>query len=349
MNQDITFHRILDILENFQKNSPMLNTFAYGNLIDFGQQHISGGTVNYPFMFAVPQSVEYQENITVYQFNLIFADILNVSLDNEKDIISNMSLEVRRFLSFVKYGINTYPELFDNIDITLPTVGYPFWERFADHVGGIALDCQITVFEPLDACDWFPTPTATPAPTTTPTGTPVLSPSATPAVTPTQTMTPSATCGLTTQYLKEEIQGGSSIKLSLFVDAGFTTAANATCDLGVSGTYDISGGATGVSFTTAISNAEHTLVFNTGSSISGFTISNINTIGCTCPTDIKICRTYNITGLSFGGTFNWFDCDGTTQTSGNITTTQTICAMQDTVNLIAGTGTITEVGDCKII
>ena len=191
MNQDITFHRILDILENFQKNSPMLNTFAYGNLIDFGQQHISGGTVNYPFLFAVPQSIEFQENITTYQFNLIFADILNVSLDNEKDIISNMSLEVRRFLSFVKYGINTYPELFNNIDITLPTIGYPFWERFSDHVGGIALDCNITVFEPLDACDWFPTPTASPNPTSTPTSTPAAEPTSTPTNTPTTTPTPS--------------------------------------------------------------------------------------------------------------------------------------------------------------
>ena len=98
-----------------------------------------------------------------------------------------MSLEVRRFLSFVKYGINTYPELFNNIDITLPTIGYPFWERFSDHVGGIALDCNITVFEPLDACDWFPTPTATPAPTTTPTSTPAAEPTSTPTTTPTST------------------------------------------------------------------------------------------------------------------------------------------------------------------
>jgi len=277
MNQDITFHRILDILENFQKNSPMLNTFAYGNLIDFGQQHISGGTVNYPFMFAVPQSVEYQENITVYQFNLIFADILNVSLDNEKDIISNMSLEVRRFLSFVKYGINTYPELFDNIDITLPTVGYPFWERFADHVGGIALDCQITVFEPLDACDWFPTPTPTPSNTAAPN--------------PTMTPTPSATCPITTQYLGVELQDNTKFKLSLWNDAGNTSPATANCD------YTISGTATGdlgtvYTGTEVIAQGQHIKQFNLdpvlqpGEIIISFDVLSYSTSGCDCPVNL---------------------------------------------------------------
>jgi hypothetical protein len=291
MNQDITFHRILDILENFQKNSPMLNTFAYGNLVDFGQQHISGGTVNYPFLFAVPQSIEYQENITVYQFNLLFTDILNVSLDNEKDIISNMSLEVRRFLSFVKYGINTYPELFDNIDVTLPTAGFPFWERFADHVGGIALDIQITVFEPLDACDWFPTPTASPQPTNTPSMTPSNTP--TPEVTPTMTMTPSpsASCGLTTQYLEVVLQSCNSFKLALWNDAGFTSVANATCDLPISGTAygDMGTIYTGVE---VIDNGQHQHTFNLnavlqpGECISSFVVHGVDTSGCTCPLNL---------------------------------------------------------------
>lgn len=279
MNQDITFHRILSILENFQKNSPMLNTFAYGNLIDFGQQHISGGTVNYPFLFAVPQSIEYQENITTYQFNLIFADILNVSLDNEKDIISNMSIEVRRFMSFVKYGINTYPELFDNIDITLPTIGYPFWERFADHVGGIALDINITVFEPLDACDWFPTPTATAQPTLTPTQTP--------------SMTPTPTCPLTTQYLEVQLEDNTKFKLILWNQSDFTSPANALCD------YVISGQAVGDLGT--VYNGQETIlagqhqhqfnlapVLQPGEIVISFTVFSYTAPTCACPINLVL-------------------------------------------------------------
>ena len=139
-DQYTTFHKVLDYLESFQIQSPILNTFAYGNLIDFGQQHISGGTVQYPFMFAVPQSIQYEDNITTYQFSLIFADILNWDLTNEKDCVSDMSLEARRFLSFIKRGINTFPELYDNMDVVLPANAIPFFERFGDHVAGVAMD-----------------------------------------------------------------------------------------------------------------------------------------------------------------------------------------------------------------
>jgi hypothetical protein len=253
-------------------------------------------------MFVVPLSVNYGENITEYQFSLIFADILNYDLSNELGAVSDMSLEAKRFMSYIKRGINTFPALYDNLDIILPTGAIPFMERFGDHTAGVALDCVIQVFEDLNACDFYPSPTPTAQPTNTPSMTPsntptpevtptmtmTPSPTAQPAVTPTMTMTPSpsATCGLTTQYLKEQLQGNNSIKLSLFVDAGFTIPANATCDLGVTGTYDILGGASGVPFNTSISNGDHTHVFNTGNHITGFTVTNINTVGCTCPVNI---------------------------------------------------------------
>jgi hypothetical protein len=175
-DQYTTFHKVLDYLESFQTQSPILNTFAYGNLIDFGQQHISGGTVQYPFMFAVPQSIQYDDNITTYQFSLIFADILNWDLTNEKDCVSDMSLEARRFLSYIKRGINTFPELYDNMDVVLPANAIPFFERFGDHVAGVAMDVQLQVFEDLNACDYYVSATPTPSNTATPTTTPTVTP-----------------------------------------------------------------------------------------------------------------------------------------------------------------------------
>jgi hypothetical protein len=110
----------------------MLNTFGYGNLVDFGK-NISGNSVNYPFLFVVPQAIEYQDNMTVYSVSMIFADRLNWDLTNEKDCVSDMSLEARRFLSYIKRGINTMPEIYDNIDVELPINALPFFERFAVH------------------------------------------------------------------------------------------------------------------------------------------------------------------------------------------------------------------------
>jgi hypothetical protein len=91
-----------------------------------------------------------------------------------------MSLQARRFLSYVKRGINTFPVLYDNFDINLPVQAIPFFERFGDHVAGVAMEVPIMVFEDLNACDYYdetPTPTVTSSPTPTPTITPTVTPS----------------------------------------------------------------------------------------------------------------------------------------------------------------------------
>ena len=203
MNEYITFHKVLDLIQQFQEQSPILNSFGYGNLVDFSRT-ISGNTVNYPYLFAVPQSMQYDENTTTYQISLIFADILNYDLTNEKDAVSDMSLEARRFLSYIKRGMRTFPELYDNLDVQLPAAAIPYMERMGDHVAGVALDCNILVFEDINACDYYVTPTpspsqvtptVTPTNTSTPTVTPTITPpnTSTPTVTPTNTSTPTVT------------------------------------------------------------------------------------------------------------------------------------------------------------
>ena len=177
MNQYTTFHKVLDYLEYFQQQSPMLNTFGYGNLVDFGK-NVSGNSVNYPFLFVVPQSIEYQENMTIYYLNLIFADILNWDLSNEKDAVSDMSWEAKRFLAYIKYGQNTLPQIYNNIDINFPVNALPFMERFGDHTAGVSMEVPLIVYDTLDACDYYPTPTPS-ASSTTPTPTPTLTPTPT--------------------------------------------------------------------------------------------------------------------------------------------------------------------------
>ena len=174
MNEYITFHKILDYLQEWVDGSPIMNSFGYGNLVDFGK-NISGTTSpNYPFLFAVPQAITYDENTTTYQLTLIFADILNTDVDNEKDCVSDMSLQARRFLSSIKWGSKTYPYMYDNMDCIIPAAAIPFFERMSDHVAGVALDTNIIIFEDLNACDYYvsPTPNVTTSPTPTPTITP---------------------------------------------------------------------------------------------------------------------------------------------------------------------------------
>lgn len=180
MNEYVTYHLILDLIQEFQEQSPILNSFGYGNLVDFSRT-ISGQTVQYPYLFVVPQSIQYNENTTDYQLTVLFADILDTTLDNEKDAVSDMSLEARRFISYIKRGMVTFPDLYNNMDIQLPVQAIPFQERFGDHVAGVALDTTLIVFEDINACDYYVSPTPSPTSTVTPT------------VTPTPTITPSPT------------------------------------------------------------------------------------------------------------------------------------------------------------
>lgn len=155
MEHYITFHKLLKLFELWVYNSPQMNTFGFGNLVDFSSNEEQ--PVQYPYMFVVPQSMVYGENTTQYSFSILFTDILHADLSNEVEIISDMSLEARRFLSYIKRGMNQTPPLYDYMDVQLDANALPFMERYGDHVAGVALQANITVFEDINACDYYET------------------------------------------------------------------------------------------------------------------------------------------------------------------------------------------------
>lgn len=180
----LTFHKVLDKLQSYQEQNPALNSFGYGNLVDFGK-NVSGQTVQYPLLFIVPQSVQYDENTTTYQLTAIIADRLNETLDNEKDAVSDCSIIARNLVSVIKRGF-----LQDYFETILPANALPFIERFNDNVAGVALDLNLIVYEDVNACIDYPSATPSNTPTSTP-GAP--SPTPTSSETPTPTPTPSVT------------------------------------------------------------------------------------------------------------------------------------------------------------
>jgi hypothetical protein len=138
------------------------------------------------------------------------------------------------------------------------------------------------------------TPTITPTNTLTPTRTPTLTPTntigltpsitptntATPSLTPTQTITP--TCGtFTTQYMQSAQQGNKDIRFTLFDNPDFTGNANAVCDYTITGTFDIDGGAINQPYTTIMAQNDHNHTYDTGSNITGFTITSVVPV-CPC-------------------------------------------------------------------
>lgn len=154
MKHYVTYKNIITLFQKYVENSPVLNTFGWGNLVDFGK-NTSGSTVNYPYMFVTPQGVTYDENTTTYSLAIMFTDIIDTTVFNDVDIISQMSLEARRFVSFIKRGIQQNPNLYNVMDIQMGVSGLPFMERMSDHVGGIQITANIIVFEDINACDYY--------------------------------------------------------------------------------------------------------------------------------------------------------------------------------------------------
>lgn len=242
MEEYITIHKIVSLIKQYQQSQVGigLNSFGFGNIVEFGNTDNTGMTPTYPFVFVTPQNISYEENIVTYNMSLIFADRINDDLSNEVDVISDMDIQARRFMSFIKRGMNQTPDLYNKMDIILPTNAVPFQERFNDFVGGVALDCSFVVFTDINACDYYepepepsPSPTNTATPTTTPTQTPTQGVSPTPTETPTNTPTTTATPTTTTTPTPTDPRDCRTYTIA---GGGFGTTFNWTnCD-GTAGT-----------------------------------------------------------------------------------------------------------------
>lgn len=203
MEEYVSYHKLVKLFQDYQQSQQGvgLNSFGHGNLVNFGMTE-SGMTPVYPFLFVTPQTVSYDENITTWTFQLIFGDRLNDDLSNQIDVVSDMSIQAKRFMSYIKRGFDQTPDLYNKMDCNIPSAASPYLERFNDYIGGVSLTLEVIVFEDINACDYYepitsPTPTAsvTPTPTITPTSTVTVTPSITPTntATPTNTPTNSAT------------------------------------------------------------------------------------------------------------------------------------------------------------
>jgi hypothetical protein len=191
--------------------------------------------------------------------------------------------------------IYTPEDVFKSINFYYSGSAIPqgFYRFYTTHPStGMRSASSSSVYSLGDLVCLTPTPSATPTltpsntqtitPTRTPSATPTNTPtrSATPTLTPTQTITP--TCStFTTQYMRSEQQGTKDIRFTLFDNPDFTGNANAVCDYTITGTFDIDGGAINQPYTTIMANNDHNHTYDTGSNITGFTITNVVPV-CPC-------------------------------------------------------------------
>jgi hypothetical protein len=160
----------------------------------------------YPYFYVIPNDVIQKFGFMEYKFTFIVSDIIQRSLENQVDVLSDtlqiMDDILGQFRLSVTNSLGNFNELYY---LNTPIVCTPFLEKYDDLLGGWVAEITIEVKTPLDRCDapfnLFVSPTPSPTPTNTPglvtptnTPSPTQTPTntATPSQTPTQTSTPGA-------------------------------------------------------------------------------------------------------------------------------------------------------------
>jgi hypothetical protein len=267
MEEYVSIHKIVSLIKQYQQSQVGigLNSFGFGNIVEFGNTNNTGMTPTYPFVFVTPQNISYEENIVTYNMSLIFADRINDDLSNEVDVVSDMDIQARRFMSFIKRGMNQTPDLYDKMDIVLPTNAVPFQERFNDFVGGVALDCNFVVFTDINACDYYePEPEPTPTNTPTNTNTPTVTPTST--LTPTPTPTQGAGTTQARTYLSAVVAAGGTVSapMSAATINMFNSIWNNGLNTDMVAMYPFIGGTAASHSVQAMNPGTYSILFNGG-------------------------------------------------------------------------------------
>jgi len=147
MEQNVTFNKLLSFLQRFANNSRFINSYGFGNLVEFGKD-VDNTTPLYPLLFVVPNSVEYNENTTSYGLTIFLADKLNDDLEGAESVISSMSMVMRDLISTFKLS-DVY---MDVADFEFPVIGQPFLERFNDVLAGVSVDFNFVVSDYMEIC-----------------------------------------------------------------------------------------------------------------------------------------------------------------------------------------------------
>ena len=178
-----------------------MDEFTYWNEMRLKEDNTQFNSPYYPYFYVIPNDVIQKFGFMEYKFTFIVSDIIQRSLENQVDVLSDtlqiMDDILGQFRLSVSESLGNFNELYY---LDTPIVCTPFLEKYDDLLGGWVAEVTIEVKTPLDRCDAafnpFVSPTVTPTPTKTPdliTPTPTPSNTQTPSVTPTNTPTNTAT------------------------------------------------------------------------------------------------------------------------------------------------------------
>lgn len=136
----MNYKEIVDNLNELMANHQMISDTGYGQLSDIKVLDESGDGVNYPYAFLVPGQHQRQDQMMMYNFNLIMMEMA-INDGEVLKVQSDMMQIIDDLLGAIKHTI------YGNLDVDLNVSVNVFRERFQDEVAGAT--AQITFELPL--------------------------------------------------------------------------------------------------------------------------------------------------------------------------------------------------------
>ncbi len=154
------FRKIVDLLRQLQTYHLQLQGFGIGDiqqLIYYTEERLKeNNTVEnlapyYPLMYVIPEMATTDGRQTVYTFNILVMDILNVkNFDNEIDVWSDTLDILKDVVAQLRYSLD---QCYCSWDIDYPVDFTPFSESFDDYVSGWTAKIRLKIPDAIDRCD----------------------------------------------------------------------------------------------------------------------------------------------------------------------------------------------------
>ena len=154
------FKKVTDLLKELSEYHEQLQAYGMGDinqLIYYTELRLKqDNTENnlapyYPLMWVIPQGATTDGRQTVYDFDILIMDILNVkNFDNETDVWSDTLDILKDVIAQMRYSLDC---CYTDWDVDYPVQMTPFSESFDDYVSGWTGRIKLRIPDALDRCD----------------------------------------------------------------------------------------------------------------------------------------------------------------------------------------------------
>jgi len=140
----MTLNQLKSKLESLANNHLQIKSYGWGDSWEFE----ADGGVNASTMWVIPRGFNIESKAIVYQFNLLFMDLVDKDEANETEVLSDQTLICMDILSKLDEEAQS-----DDFTLIKTNSAQYFTERFDNEWAGVYIDLSIRVNYLRDNCN----------------------------------------------------------------------------------------------------------------------------------------------------------------------------------------------------